>query len=138
MDAILVGVDGGETAGLAARRAVDLARDTGAKVFFLVVVPKVETKVYTMGSEQWTVNTLLEAREIAQAQAGAVAGDVDYEVVAADGDPPDVIVEQAKELDVDLIVVGNVRMQGRGRLLGSVGSDVLHHAPCDVMIVKTA
>ncbi|MGI9624715.1 MAG: universal stress protein [Acidimicrobiales bacterium] len=137
MDAILVGVDGGETSGCAARRAVELAAATGAKVYFLVVVPKVETKVYTMGSEQWSVNTLDQARDIAQAEAGALAGDVEHEVIAAGGDPPDVIVEQAREHDIDLIVVGNVRMQGRGRLLGSVGSDVLHHAPCDVMIVKT-
>jgi nucleotide-binding universal stress UspA family protein len=36
-----------------------------------------------------------------------------------------------------LIVVGNVRMQGLGRVLGSVGSDVLHQAPCSVLIVKT-
>ena len=37
----------------------------------------------------------------------------------------------------DLIVVGNVRMQGFGRVLGSVGNDVLSHAPCSVLIVKT-
>jgi nucleotide-binding universal stress UspA family protein len=36
-----------------------------------------------------------------------------------------------------MIVVGNRRMQGLGRLLGSVANDVAHHAPCDVHIVKT-
>jgi nucleotide-binding universal stress UspA family protein len=48
-----------------------------------------------------------------------------------------VLVAEAKRLDADLIVVGNVRMQGPGRLLGSVGSGVAHHAPCNVLIVKS-
>ena len=37
----------------------------------------------------------------------------------------------------DVIVVGNRRMQGVGRLLGSVANEVAHNAPCDVFIVKT-
>jgi nucleotide-binding universal stress UspA family protein len=28
-------------------------------------------------------------------------------------------------------------MQGAGRVLGSVGKDVVQHAPCNVLIVKT-
>ena len=43
----------------------------------------------------------------------------------------------AKEIGADLIVVGNRRVQGIGRVLGSVATDVAHHAPCDVYIVKT-
>ena len=43
----------------------------------------------------------------------------------------------AELVDADLIVVGNVRMQGLGRVLGSVGNDVAHSAPCSVLIVKT-
>ena len=34
--------------------------------------------------------------------------------------------------------VGNVRMQGAGRLLGSVANGITHRAPCDVLVVKTA
>ena len=36
-----------------------------------------------------------------------------------------------------MIIVGNRRMQGMGRLLGSVANEVAHNAPCDVLIVKT-
>jgi nucleotide-binding universal stress UspA family protein len=52
-------------------------------------------------------------------------------------DPADLLVEVARAESADLIVVGNVRMQGLGRLLGSVGNDVAHRAPCSVLIVKT-
>jgi nucleotide-binding universal stress UspA family protein len=34
-------------------------------------------------------------------------------------------------------VLGNRRMQGAGRILGSVANSVAHHAPCDVYVVKT-
>jgi nucleotide-binding universal stress UspA family protein len=47
------------------------------------------------------------------------------------------LVDEAARLNADLIVVGNVRMQGPSRVLGSVGSHVLRHAPCDVLVVKT-
>ena len=40
-------------------------------------------------------------------------------------------------LEAEVIVVGNRRMQGVGRLLGSVANEVAHNAPCDVLIVKT-
>jgi nucleotide-binding universal stress UspA family protein len=36
-----------------------------------------------------------------------------------------------------MIVVGNRRMQGIGRVLGSVANSVAHNAPCDVYIAKT-
>jgi nucleotide-binding universal stress UspA family protein len=46
-------------------------------------------------------------------------------------------VQVATDIGADLIVVGNRRVQGIGRLLGSVATDVAQHAPCDVYIVKT-
>ncbi len=64
--------------------------------------------------------------------------DLAYTIAVFEGDPERVILAEAERLDADLIVVGNVRMQGVGRLLGSVGSHVLHHASCNVMIVKTS
>jgi len=36
-----------------------------------------------------------------------------------------------------MIVVGSRRMQGIGRVLGSVADSVAHNAPCNVYIAKT-
>lgn len=47
------------------------------------------------------------------------------------------LVDEAERLEARLIVVGNRRSQGLGRVLGSVASGVVAHAPCDVYIVKT-
>ena len=44
----------------------------------------------------------------------------------------------AENLDAELIVVGNKGMTGITRFpLGSVASKVVHHAPCNVLIVRT-
>ena len=53
------------------------------------------------------------------------------------GKPATAFVDEAIRLDARLIVVGNRRVQGVGRILGSVASSVAAHAPCDVYIVKT-
>jgi nucleotide-binding universal stress UspA family protein len=59
---------------------------------------------------------------------------------AADpGDPAKAIVRFAEEEGADLIVVGSRGMTGTRRfLVGSVPNKVSHHAPCDVIIVRTA
>jgi len=63
--------------------------------------------------------------------------DITAEVVS--GSPQRVLVEKAAEWSADLIVVGS---HGYGfwsrTLLGSVSNSVLHHAPCSVLVVRTA
>jgi nucleotide-binding universal stress UspA family protein len=61
------------------------------------------------------------------------------ETVVLPGRPASVIVEQARELRADLIVVGS---RGLGRLrsmlLGSVSAEVVDHAPCAVLVARSA
>jgi nucleotide-binding universal stress UspA family protein len=45
--------------------------------------------------------------------------------------------EEARRLGARIIVVGNRRVQGASRVLGSIASDVAKQAPCDVLIVNT-
>ena len=55
------------------------------------------------------------------------------------GDPRLVIVDMAKELGVDWVVVGSHGRRGFQKLvLGSVASHVVTHAPCSVLVVKKA
>ena len=56
---------------------------------------------------------------------------------AVAGDPADAILGVAREVDADLIVVGNKGMKGVGRIIGSVTNTVAHNAPCSVLIVST-
>ena len=59
--------------------------------------------------------------------------------VTRDGDPGAEIVAVAKELDADLVVMGSRGQSGLASMvLGSVSRKVLSHAPCSVLIVRTA
>jgi nucleotide-binding universal stress UspA family protein len=55
------------------------------------------------------------------------------------GDPAQGLIDVAETTHADLIVVGSRGMHGGRRfLLGNVPNKVSHHAPCSVMIVRTA
>ena len=59
-------------------------------------------------------------------------------VLASNGPPAEVLIDQAEAVGADLIVVGSVGMSGARRfLLGSVPNKVSHQASKDVLIVKT-
>ena len=62
---------------------------------------------------------------------------VPTDCVLKEGNPATTIVETAKELHADLIVMGTHGRSGVGRLLlGSVAEVVLRKAPCPVLTVK--
>lgn len=55
------------------------------------------------------------------------------------GSPASRIVETAEAMSADLIIVGSHGYNSLERLLlGSVSDSVVHHAPCSVLVVRTA
>ena len=66
-------------------------------------------------------------------------GLLDVTAEVSDGSPARVIVETAENWEADLIVIGS---HGYGfwsrALLGSVSDSVVHHAPCSVLVVRSA
>ena len=115
---ILIATDGSSTAQRAARFGVDLASAVGAQALVLHVGEEAEG-----------------AAVLDQAQKD-LGGGIGTKSVS--GDPADKILEVAETEGADLIVVGNKGMTGARRfLLGSVPNQVSHHAPCNVLIVKT-
>lgn len=53
------------------------------------------------------------------------------------GDPGERLIEEARQRDIDLIVVGSHGRTGLGKLvMGSVASHVVTHAPCSVLVVR--
>lgn len=117
---VLIATDGSPTAGRAAQAGADLAKAVGAAVLVLHVGEPGEGK------------TVLEQT------AKAVGNGLKVAMKSVAGDPADKIIETAEKDGCDLIVVGNKGMTGAKRfLLGSVPNQVSHHAPCNVLIVKT-
>lgn len=153
---IVVGTDGSATATKAVREAglqacVDGARLVIATAFTphhadalsqLAGTPSaaVASRQASVPDElQWTVTDRAQAEATAAAgrRAAQEAG-AEHVVVTSDaGSPAAVLLGTVALHDADLVVVGSVGLRGPRRLLGSVAQAVLHHAPCDVLVVHT-
>jgi nucleotide-binding universal stress UspA family protein len=140
---ILLATDGSDEAELAALRAVELAQRTDSElhVVHVGVVPTLLVSYPgTLGYEGKLYEQIEEiSRELlrkeswrVKAAGGTVAGahlrmgKVDLEIVGL-----------AKELGVDLIVMGCWGHRGIRRAIeGSVSDGVIRHAPCPVLVVR--
>jgi nucleotide-binding universal stress UspA family protein len=143
---IVVGTDGSDTAKEAVRQAAELAKALGANVLLVSAYePVPESRLQQERTEvpsdvSWMVNPREDVQAVLDGEADRIkaAGVPDVETYAREGDPADAILDVAEEKSADLIVVGNKGMTGARRfLLGSVPNKVSHHAPCNVMIVRT-
>ena len=135
---VIVGVDGSVTARKAAETARDLAASLGASLHVVSAFDNDRTEVFGSGSDKWIVSDAGDAERVARNIAESLrtpALNVTY--AAARGKPAEALVDEAARSGAQLIVVGNRRMQGLGRVLGSVANSVAHNAPCDVYIAKT-
>ncbi len=139
MKIYVIGTDGSETAARAAKRAGELALATGAKVHVVCAYSKSGgATTIRVGSDEFSASSLTAAEQVAEQQAATFrAQGVEATSSALDDKPADALINEAERLEAELIVVGNRRMQGVSRLLGSVANEVAHNAPCDVLVVKT-
>ncbi len=138
MKTYVVGTDGSETAARAAERAAELAATTGAAIHVVCAYERRGWETVRSGTDELVFSGLNEAEDLAGAQAATFRSRGIASTSAAIADKPaDALIGEAERLEAELIVVGNRRMQGVGRLLGSVANAVAHNAPCDVLVVKT-
>jgi nucleotide-binding universal stress UspA family protein len=146
-EAIVVGTDGSETAREAVRQAVELARLLGARVHLVCAyepAPRVALRDLGEGGPaavDWALGPPREAVDATLSQAAEAfrAAGVTVDLYPRRGDAADAILDVAEERGADLIIVGNRGTTGTRRfLLGSVPNKISHHAPCAVLIIRTA
>jgi nucleotide-binding universal stress UspA family protein len=137
MGTIVVGVDGSHGSLDALRFALEEARIRGAEVK-AVSAWHVPPSVYGGGWAPASVD-FDEFRKLAEAALvdtveHAGAADVSVTPILREGQPADVLCAEAA--DADLLVVGSRGLGGfRGLLIGSVSQQVVHHAPCPVVVM---
>lgn len=136
MSKIIVGVDGSESAGDAARQAAELARRLDATLHLVTAMKRSSTTTVRSPGEVWQINSLERAESLLASTKGTL-GECRVECSVLDGDPAKAIVAEAERIDADIIVVGNKRAQGAKRVLGAIAIDIVHHAPCGVLVCKT-
>jgi len=136
MNDIVVGIDRSETATHAAGVAAELAKALGANLHLITCADKSRSVEVKVGTERFHTDWLAEADQFLRDAARSL--DCDQVTFAVgSGNPADFLCDEARRLDARTLVVGNRRVQGVARVLGSVAGDVLKHADCDVLIVNT-
>jgi nucleotide-binding universal stress UspA family protein len=138
MDKIVVAYDGSEHADRALDRAAEIAAAgaelvvvSAARLSTLTHDPAGGTSAVDPIEAEWARENLDKAR----ARIGEKHGSL--RTVEAHGDPADAVVRQAKDEGADLIVVGTRGLNVAQRtLLGSVSTKIVHHAECDVLVVR--
>lgn len=158
---VLVGTDGSDTAMRAVDKAADLSKALRTRLLAVCAFePPTEQELrsyrassgdvmaeWSAGRElrdvpeefRWRIAGASQAEDVLEravdhaAMRGAVA-----EAKAMEGNPAEVLIYLAQVEDCDLMVVGNVGMRGAKRFtLGNVPHRISHHAPTDVLILRT-
>jgi nucleotide-binding universal stress UspA family protein len=136
MNPFIVGVDGSDTARRAALTAADLATKCDATLHLVTGMKRRGGRDVTAGSDSWHLDPLSDAEQLLAGLRSELVAPTITSAVVSD-DPAKALCEEARRLDAEMIIVGNRRVQGASRILGSIATDVLHIAPCNVLVVHT-
>lgn len=136
MNDIIVGVDRSETAATAAKKAAAMAKAYGTNLHLVTCAERSPTVEVGVGDDRSTIDWVTDAEQLLERCANSLdCASITKHV--GSGDPANVLCDEAKRLDAAVIVVGNRRVQGVSRVLGSVAGAVMRHAPCDVLVANT-
>jgi nucleotide-binding universal stress UspA family protein len=133
---ILVAIDGSAYSELAVDQAISLGGICNSEIFVVSVVD--------LFPEQMAVAPALVEKmskdvrqHLDEAKEKVDEANMPCEtIVHIGGNPHEFIVQEAKDRDIDLIVMGTHGRSGFKRvLLGSVAQNVIGHAPCPVLVV---
>jgi nucleotide-binding universal stress UspA family protein len=138
-ESIVVGTDGSPTAMAAVNTAVALAKTRGAIVHLVCAYSPLPAGGFAPDAAG-LFDPAKEAEScLAEAASRIRSEGIEVETYALSGGAATALVEVAETTGARTIVLGNKGMTSSRRfLLGSVPNKVSHHAPCDVMIVRTA
>jgi nucleotide-binding universal stress UspA family protein len=134
---IVVGTDGSERAERAVDRAGEIAKSLDVKVHVVSAYSKSSDPLLGASGHEENEKRTRAGHYVDRARRRLARIGVESETHVWPGEPADALVRVADEQLAQIIVLGNRGMTGARRMLGSVPNRVSHHAPCDVLIVRT-
>ncbi len=137
MERIVVGFDGSEQAHKARERAADISNGATLAVVCAANICRLLRDPAGGVAPVDPADAEMRTKALAEARAYVEGRGLKGVFIEGHGNPADVIVQEAEESGADLIVVGT-RGAGATRrvFMGSVSTNVVHHAPCDVLVVR--
>jgi len=135
---ILVAVDGSIYSEYAVDQAISMGSICNSEIFIVSVVDLYPDQMAVapalMEKMSKEVQELLESTKEKVEKANIKC----ETIVHMGGQAHEFIIKEAKEKDIDLIVIGTHGRTGlKGLLIGSVAQKVIGFAPCPVMVVPT-
>ena len=120
MQQIVVGFTQTETAERALQEAAALAIRLGSTLHVVTSLDDPSVEVVREFGDEFVIDDFENAERAIRRSMANIAEAPDFTVAVLDAKPADALIAEAERLDAEMIVVGNVRMQGPGRVLGSV------------------
>ncbi|MCW3998688.1 MAG: universal stress protein [Candidatus Bathyarchaeota archaeon] len=140
IEKILVPTDGSEHSIRAAEYAIGIAKNHDAQLMVVYVVDEVVIDKFSEITEREVVERELKIdgqRYTNYVLGLATEAGVKATAMVARGRPFEQIVNLAKGLNMDLIVMGTYGYRGAERILmGSVAERVIEYSSCPVLVVK--
>lgn len=135
---LLVPFDGSASSKQALGRACDLSGEDGAEVTVLYVIPRYEEMVDFIMTDSISRSLYQAAEKIVEsAKELASQREVRIKAVVQEGRSSDKILEIARSMQHDLIVMGTHGWRGVNKaIMGSTAERVIAAADCPVLIVK--
>ena len=145
---ILVALDLTEDSQLVCRKALEIAGENKAGIFLLHVVefvyqvnmaydPMFYPAFEDLSKNEEELIKLSKEKMADLIKTLDVKENIHLESDIISGIPKTEILRLAEEQHADIIVCGSHGRSGFELLLGSTANAILHHAPCDVLAVRT-
>ena len=135
---ILVPTDGSEFAKKAQKQALFLAKVSGAEIVAVSVTENNFVNGLPLDDEVYQLNQILKEQSEENLKEFDDLNEDDIKIthVIREGSPAKVILEVAKDEEIDLIVMGSSGKSGFDRfIMGSVADKVVNSAKCAVLVV---
>ena len=135
---VLFATDFDEVGVLAAHKAKKIADENGADLILVHVVEPIPAYAYPgfAGFAEVEMSIREQAEKELDELVEKLGVDVKHRFIEF-GSTKNEILRVAAERDIDLIVTGSHGKHGLSLLLGSTANSILHHAQCDVLIVRS-
>ena len=135
---ILVPTDGSEFAKKAQKHALFLSKVSGAEIIAISVTENNFVNGLPLDDEVYQLNQILKERSEENLKEFDKLNEDELKInhIVREGSPAKVILEVAKEENIDLIVMGSSGKSGFDRfIMGSVADKVVNSAKCAVLVV---
>ena len=136
-------MDGSEQSKNALKQAIEHSAKWNAELLIVTVVPPISSVTY-LGQHEYIAHYKEFLRESQKKVLDEVSSflrnhypDIKFETRLEEGRPSDIIVDLARNEDVDLIVMGSRGLGGiKGLVLGSTSRSVVNSCTKPILIVK--